>query len=109
MAEHVSFFQAKAKPRQRNAVIRQFEKWEREQSRHAKGFLHSAIVVGRDDPDEIRGVVHFDSARSYYANSRRPAQDQWHRELVALLVRRPVWWDGTLAREARGARRARAK
>lgn len=107
MPEHVSFFSARALPRKRNAVLRHFEKWDKEQRRHANGFLRSALAVGRDDPDEIRGVVHFDSSRNYAANARRPAQDQWHEELVQLLERPPVWWDGTLAGELRprGAKR----
>ena len=85
------------------AVLRQFEKWDQEQRRHAKGFLYSGIAFGRDDPDEIRGVVHFDTSR-HYANARRPAQDQWHQELVQLLARPPEWWDGTLAAESRRRR-----
>ena len=106
MAEHVSFFTARAKPRKRAAVLKQFEKWDREQRRHAKGFLRSGIATGRDDPEELRGFVHFDSSRNYYANARRPEQDQWHKELVALLTRAPKWWDGSLAAESRGRRTA---
>ena len=105
MAEHVSFFTARAKPRQRNAVLRHFEKWNREQRRHAKGFLRSELVSGREDANEIRGVVHFDTSRNYYANAGRPAQDQWHQELVALLEAPPQWWDGTLAAELPARRR----
>ncbi len=104
MAEHVSFFSAKAKLRKRAAVIEQFAKWDREQRKHAKGFLRSTVVTGRDDPDEIRGAVHWDNSRNYYANAGRPAQGQWHAELVALLTRAPRWWDGTLAAESRGRR-----
>ena len=105
MADHVSFFTATAKPRKRGAVLRHFEKWDREQRRHAKGFLRSAVASGRENPHELRGVVFFDSARNYYANARRPAQDQWHRELVDLLERAPRWWDGTLGAEASQRRR----
>lgn len=106
MAEHVSFFTAKAKPRKRAAVLKHFEKWDREQRRHAKGFLRSAIVAGRDDPNELMGMVVFDTSRNHYANARRPQQDQWHKELVALLTRAPRWWDGSLAAESRGRRTA---
>lgn len=99
MPEHVSFFRARALPRKRNAVVRHFEKWNREHRKAAKGFLRSTIVLGRDDPNEIRGVVRFEDSRSYYANARRPAQGQWHDELVALLEAPPEWWDGALAAE----------
>ncbi len=97
MPEHVTFFSARALPRKRNAVVRQFEKWDHEHRKAATGFLRSEIVFGRDDPNEIRGAVHFQDSRSYYANAKRPAQGVWHDELVALLEAPPEWWDGTLA------------
>ena len=99
MSEHVTFFSARALPRKRNAVARQFEKWDREHRKAAKGFLRSQIVFGIDDPNEIRGVVHFDSTKNYRANAERPAQDQWYQELVLLLEAPPEWWDGSLATE----------
>ena len=101
MPEHVSFFTARALPRKRGAVVRHFEKWGREQRRFAKGFLRSVVVVAKNDPHEVRGVVRFDNSRNYRANARRPAQDQWHQELVALLEAPPEWWDGELAGELR--------
>ena len=104
MPEHVSFFTAHALPRKRNAVLKQFDKWDKEHRKAAKGFLRSEIVIGRDDPDEIRAVVHFDTSRNYFANARRPAQDQWHQELVALLKAPPQWWDGSLARDSKRRR-----
>ncbi len=96
MAEHVSFFTAKVKPGKRGVVLRHFRKWDREQRRYAKGFLRSTVAVGREVPNEIRGVVYWDNSRNYYTNARRPAQGQWHQELVALLNGSPRWWDGTL-------------
>jgi quinol monooxygenase YgiN len=108
MAEHVSIFSAKAKPRKRAAVMKHFDRWDREQRRHAKGFLRAELSVGRDDPNEIRGIVHWDNARNYYANARRPEQDQWHKELVQMLERPPRWWDGSLAATHRGPARTNA-
>ena len=102
MAEHVSIFSAKAKPRKRAAVMKHFDRWDREQRPFAKGFLRSEVLFSRDNPNELRGVIHWDNSRNYYANARRPEQDQWHRELVQLLERAPQWWDGTLA-STRGA------
>ena len=84
--------------------MKHFDRWDREQRPFAKGFLRSEVLFSRDNPNELRGVIHWDNARNYYANARRPEQDQWHRELVQLLERAPQWWDGKLASE----RRARA-
>ncbi|MBI2913637.1 MAG: hypothetical protein HYY03_06930 [Chloroflexi bacterium] len=99
MADHVSFFRAKALPGKRQAVIDQFAKWEREQKPQAKGFVRSILVFNNSDPDEITGAVRWDTSENYFANASRPEQDAWYRELRANLAADPEWFDGTLARE----------
>ena len=99
MAEHVSFFKARALPGKRQAVLEQFEKWEREQKPKAAGFIRSIMVASNDDPDEIMGAVRWDSSENYFANAGRPEQDAWYREYRTLLVADPEWFDGTLLRE----------
>ena len=102
MAEHVSFFRAKAKPGRRQAVLDQFDKWEREQKAKATGYLSSILVASNDDADELMGAIRFDTTENYFANANRPEQDAWYQEFRANLVEDAVWFDGTLAREARG-------
>lgn len=96
MAEHVSFWRAKALPGKRQAVIQQFEKWQREQKPYAKGFIRSIVVASNDDPDEMMGAVRWDTTENYFANSNRPEQDAWYREFRGQLVDDPAWFDGTL-------------
>ena len=48
MAEHVSFFRMRALPGKRQAVIDQFNKWDREQKPKAKGFISSIISFGNN-------------------------------------------------------------
>lgn len=100
MADHISFFRAKALPGKRQAVIDHFAKWEREQKAQAAGFVRSVLVTGNDDPDELMGGVRWDTTEKYFANAGRPEQDAWYRELRTLLVADPDWFDGTLAMEA---------
>jgi len=100
MANHVSFFRAKCKPGQRQAVVDHFQKWEREQKPQAKGFVRSILVAGNSNPDEIMGAVRWDNSQNYAANANRPAQDAWYRELVSNLEGEPEWFDGTLLMEA---------
>ncbi|PZC41521.1 MAG: hypothetical protein DK306_002548 [Chloroflexi bacterium] len=52
MPEHVSFLTATALPRKRNAVLNQFDKWDKEHRKAAKAFLRSEIVIGRDAPPQ---------------------------------------------------------
>ncbi len=99
MADHVSFFRAKALPGKRQAVIEHFQKWEREQKGKATGFVRSILVASNNDADELMGAVRWDTTQKYIANAGRPEQDAWYRELRANLAADPVWFDGTLVRE----------
>ncbi len=100
MADHLTFFRMKAQPGKRQALIEQFDKWQREQKGMAPGFVRSVLVASNDDPDELMAGVRFDSTESYNANSGRAEQGAWFGELRALLVADPEWFNGTLAREA---------
>ena len=100
MADHVTMFRMKAQPGKRQAVIEQFEKWEREHMASTKGFLRSILVVSNDDPDELMAGVRFDSSENYSANSDRSETAAWFGELRALLAADPEWFNGVLAREA---------
>ncbi len=97
--EHVTMFHLKALPGRREAVIGQFEKWEREQKPQARGFQRSILVSSRQDPDEFMAVVRFNTSEDYEANSAREEQDAWFRELRENLAADPMWFDGTLVRE----------
>ena len=99
MADHVSFFKAKALPGKRQAVIDQFARWEREQKAKAKGFIRSIVVASNSDPDEFMGGVRWDTTENYFANASRPEQDAWYKELCRHLASDPEWFDGTLVRE----------
>jgi len=99
MAEHVSFFKARALPGKRQQAIDLFDKWEREQKPKAKGFVRSILAASNGNPDELMGGVRFDSTANYVANSNRPEQDAWYREWRANLAADPEWFDGTLLRE----------
>lgn len=101
MAEHVTFFRAKAQPGKLQSVIDQFEKWDREQKPEAKGFKFSTLVRSLNDQDEFMGAVHWDNSDNYYANAQRQGQDAWYQEFRALLVDDPVWFDGSLVLESR--------
>lgn len=100
MSEHVSFFTAKALPGKRQAILDHMAKWEREQQPDAKGWIRSYVVGSNSNPDEIMGAVIWDNTENYFANAGRPGQDAWYRELRALMVSDPQWFDGTLLRES---------
>lgn len=100
MAEHVTLFRYKVLPGKREAVLALFDKWEREQKPTAKGFIRSLVVAHNDDPNELTSWVRFDSTENYMANSNRPEQGEWFRELRSNLAADPEWFNGTILREA---------
>ena len=97
---HVTVFRFRAQPGKRQAVLDNFDRWEREQKPKARGYVRSILVSKNDDPDEFTGVVRWDTTENYLANANRPEQNAWFQELRSCLVDDPVWFDGTLQREA---------
>ncbi len=96
---HVSFVKAKALPGKRQAILDHMEKWEREQQSSAKGWIRSYLAASNSNPDEIMGAIVWDDTANYLTNANRPEQDAWYRELRAMMVSDPEWFDGTLLRE----------
>src|SRR3989304_4830359 len=99
MAEHVSFFRARALPGKAQAVAAQMDKWQREQKPQAKGFVRSILVANNDNADEIMGAVRFDSSENYCANAGDPEQHGGSRGRSTPLGPATRWLDGTLLRE----------
>ncbi len=96
---HVTLWRFTVLPGRRQAVIDQFEKWEREHKPKATGFESSLIISNNDNPDELMVAVRFQSTENYLANSNRPEQATWFQELRANLAADPVWFNGTVTRE----------
>ena len=97
---HVTLFRFKALPGRRQALLDQFDRWEREQKSKATGFQQTTLVVSNEDPNEFMGVARWDSTANYMKNANRPEQDTWFRELRSNLESDPEWFDGTLERES---------
>ncbi len=96
---HVTMFRFKASPGKRQAVVDQFEKWDREHKAQAIGFQRSLLVSSNDDPDEFMAAVSFRTTENYSGNSDRQEQAAWYRELRANLISDPEWFNGMLVRE----------
>lgn len=102
MAPHITFFTMKAQPGKRQAVIDHFDKWMRDRRPEAPGFVRVCLCSNEKDPDEFMSYAMFADKETYDANSQSPEQDAWYRELRALLVADPVWFDGQLERQRMG-------
>lgn len=106
-----TIFTLRPKPGKEDAVLEQFEKFDRERRPKIKGTLASHLYRRTDNPREWMGAVVFDSRENYFANAEDPEQDRWYRELVSLLEEEPRWMDGEVLlsyTEGTGSRRAQA-
>lgn len=93
---HVTHFRMKAKPGERQAVIDNFQRWDRERRPAVSGFVRGVLASSLGDPDEFMATVVFDSTENYNANSNDPETDAWFRELRSHLTGDPEWFDGNL-------------
>ncbi|MCX7624587.1 MAG: hypothetical protein RMK01_05425 [Thermomicrobium sp.] len=89
-----SIFHLHVRPGQEAAVRQLFERWDRERAPRVQGFRAGYLFKPDQQRDELIGVAVFDDRESYRKNASDPAQDEWYRELRALLTDDPVWEDG---------------
>jgi quinol monooxygenase YgiN len=97
---HATTFKFKALPGKQSEVVALFERWAREDRENAPGVLEYSVIVSNDDPDECMAYVSFDTTENYKKNSDRPGQDEWYRQLRALIQEDPEWFNGTIAMAA---------
>ena len=69
---HVTSFKMTAKPGERQAIIDDFNRWDKERKPKAAGFVRAALYSNQKNPDEFMSTVVFDSTESYTANSSDP-------------------------------------
>ncbi|MGB2694065.1 MAG: antibiotic biosynthesis monooxygenase [Dehalococcoidia bacterium] len=91
---HVTYFRFKAKPGERDAVIKSLQN--RTQVMKAKGFQRAVVTSNNEDKDEFLAAVMFDTTENYNANSDNPDTSKWFQELRPHLVADPDWFNGTL-------------
>ncbi len=99
MAEHVSFFRARALPGKAPATVDLMNRWQSEQKPNAKGWIRTYLVASNSDEDDIMGTVVWDNTDNYVANANRPGQDAWYQQFRANLASDPEWFDGHLVKE----------
>ena len=93
---HVTYFRFKAKPGEHDAVVDTFQRWAKERSPKAKGFIRSVLTSGLQNPDEFIAAAMFDTTENYNANSNDPETNNWFQQLRSHLVADPDWFDGKL-------------
>jgi hypothetical protein len=73
-----------------------YRRWERDRKPMVRGAIAAYVFKPKSRPDELMGVVVFDSEANYYKNAGDPEQDKWYGQLRALLLADPEWNDGDI-------------
>lgn len=84
----------KVNPENRAKLNAMFDKWWNERRPKVKGAIASSVHVNQSNPAEVIVSVVFESEETYKANAADPEQDEWYREMRALLDGDPRWMDG---------------
>lgn len=80
------------------------ERWSREHSPKARGFVGTYVFQMDNDPDECWLVALFEDRESYTANANSPEQDAWYQQVRSHLEEDPVWHDGEVIHSLVGSR-----
>jgi quinol monooxygenase YgiN len=94
MAPHVTYFKMRAKPGEREKVIKHFNTWLTDRRPEAGGFIRVVLSSNVSDPDEFMAYAMFADKATYDANSSDPGQRAWYEELRSYLDGEPEWFDG---------------
>ncbi len=86
------------KPGQEGAVRDLLMNW-RERRGAVEGIVGGYLYRPENDPQTLVMTVAFTDKAAYEANAQSEAQDQFYREMRAMLAEDPVWEDGEISEE----------
>jgi quinol monooxygenase YgiN len=89
-----TIFRMKVKSGQEQAVVDNFNDWQRERRSKVKGAIGALLMKPDAGSGELVGVAVFEDKATYEANANDPEQDRWFRSLRELLDADPEWEDG---------------
>ena len=101
MAKHVTFFKMKAQPGKAAEIQKIMASQEDVERVKKAGFQLSIVGTRKDNPDEMWGVVTWDTSENYYKNAESPEQNKDYEQMRALLAADPEWFDCDVLEETR--------
>ncbi len=91
-----TMFRMQPKPGMEQAVLDLFKPDLHDRVSHIVGLRQSYLLKSASHPGELVCLAVFEDEEKYKRNSNDPQQDQWYRELRALLQADPDWNDGVV-------------
>ncbi|MGH2616694.1 MAG: antibiotic biosynthesis monooxygenase family protein [Thermomicrobiales bacterium] len=96
-AMYGTLYRCTAKPGQGHVAVEIAQRWTRERAPQIDGFVASYLLRPERRPDELLGLVIFESEASYRKNAEDPEQHRWHDQFRAGLEADIEWNDGEIA------------
>lgn len=100
-----TFYRLRAGMGQEQAVLDHLFRWEQEALPAVSGYVAGYLFQPASAPEELMGILVFDSPTSYRTYRDDPAQLRWQQHLLALLEQTPESHEGEfsdLTAELRG-------
>jgi quinol monooxygenase YgiN len=101
MAQHVTFWRMKVQPGKMDEFKAIMDARQEEARLRPLGWGQTIVGQRKESPDEIWGVVTWDTSDNYFKNAGSPEQNQWYERMRALLSSDPEWFDCDIAVDAR--------
>ena len=101
MAKHVTFWKMKVQPGTVGEIQKIMSSMEDQQRIKSAGWEMTVVGTRKDNPDEIWGMVTWDSSDRYYKNAESPEQNKDYEQMRKLLAAYPEWFDCDVVEESR--------
>jgi hypothetical protein len=100
MAQHVTFWKMKVKPGKVGELRAVMSDPKEEARIKAAGWQMTIIGTRKDNPEEVWGMVTWDSSDRYYKNAESPDQDKDYQKMMQFMTGEPEWFDCDLVEES---------
>jgi heme-degrading monooxygenase HmoA len=101
MAQHVTFWRMKVQPGKMDEFRSVMDARQQEGRIRVTGWGQTVVGRRKEAPDEVWGVVTWDTSDNYYKNAQSSEQNEWYQKMRALLAEDPEWFDCDVINEAR--------
>ena len=101
MAKHVTFWKMKTLPGKIDEIRQIMSSAEDQQRIKSQGWEMTVVGTRKDSPDEIWGMVTWDTSERYYKNAESPEQNKDFEQMRKLLAADPEWFDCDVVEESR--------
>jgi hypothetical protein len=99
MAKHVTFWRMKIQPGKVNEIMKIMASDDDVERIKKAGWQMTVVGTRKDNPDEVWGMVTWDSSDRYYKNAESPEQDRDYQQMRTLLAADPEWFDCDVVQE----------